>query len=157
MKVLKKLFVLLSISALMVACDETQVYQSWQDIAQLRWERSNVIENKVNIEDNSKQYKITLGLRYIPGIPEKEVKVLISIINLNGESQEIPYTVKLKDDNDEHLGEVMGELADITQVIEENYSFSEAGEYTFLIVQAMPQETLGGVLEVGLILNTKPQ
>lgn len=155
MKVLKILSVLFTLSLAMIACDSTQIYQNWQDIAQLQWKRDNVIENKVKIEDASKKYKISLGLRYLPEMPEKEVNVLVSIVRPNQETEQKAYTIKLKDDNGEHLGEVMGELADITQVVEEDFSFSEVGEYTFLIAQAMPQETLGGILEVGLILNTK--
>lgn len=155
MKIFNRVFLVLFLSVLIVSCDSSEIYQNWQDIKIYQWKRDNVITNKVNIEDIDKNYKLSIGLRYLPSINEKEIKLVMGIVSPKGETVQKSYTVKLKNDEGEHLGEVMGQVADIKQVVEENYTFKEKGEYTFNIAQAMPNDPQGGIGEVGLLINKK--
>lgn len=154
MRVFNRIFLGLMMPLFLFSCS-SHFHESWQDIAVMQWQRDNVITNKVNIENIDKPYNIMLGLRYIPAIPETDIKVVLEIINPKGEKIQKTHSIKVKNDKGEHVGEIMGELADVKQIVEEGYTFKEKGEYTFNIVQAMASDPQGGILEVGFILDEK--
>lgn len=133
------------------AC-EAPFFQKWQDIPLLKWEQSQIIANEVGIE-NPGNYKITLGIRHILETPYAEIKVAMDLESPSGKKDSRNYVIKLRNEKNEVLGEALSELVDLLQTVEESYAFSEKGTYKIIIRHAMNLPTLGGIIEVGLVID----
>jgi gliding motility-associated lipoprotein GldH len=128
-------------------------YKKYEGVAKLQWKRSNVLKYEVNIEDITPPYRLILGLRYISAIKHSSIKVILGMVSPSGKTDSKEYIIQLKDAKGEHLGEAMHDIADREQLMTSDFRFSEKGKYYFTITQATEAEDLGGIMEVGLILD----
>lgn len=150
------LLLFLVTTGLLTSCSEGQFfYKNWEGIPQLQWARNNAIVNEVQVkeEDKTKKYTLLLGARHIENIPYKDVTLNLVIKSPSGKEVKNTYTLVLKNEKNEVLGEAMAEIVDLEQIVEKEFIFEETGTYTFTITQASASEILGGFMEVGLLLK----
>ncbi len=149
-KYLPCILVLLSLTG----CEQ-HFFQKWTDIAYLNWTADNVVSNQIEITETEATYQISIGLRYLHDISQKGIKVALEISSPSQKTSTKEYEIMLKDENGDDIGEVMAELVDIIQIVENDFKFEEKGSYTFKIKQLTGDTELGGIVEVGLIVDKK--
>jgi gliding motility-associated lipoprotein GldH len=142
---------LLSLSA----CDSGNYYQKYENMKLLDWKKSIPTLFQVDIKEGNQKMDLVIGFRYIPHIKHKELKFNLLTKSPSGKEFSKEYTVAILDANDQPLGSTMGEMSDLEKVIEPDFNFSEKGIYTFTVSQAMPEEDVMGIMEVGLIVKKK--
>lgn len=99
--------------------------------------------------DNKTPKKIVLAMRYVANLPVKELKLNMEITAPSGKVASKEVIVSLKDAKGMHIGKVMGDIGDIDTVVEEKFTFPEAGKYKFAIKQNVASAIVG-IQEVGL-------
>ncbi|MEM1134690.1 MAG: gliding motility lipoprotein GldH [Bacteroidota bacterium] len=150
---MKKL-ILLPIMLFLFSCNENRLINQYEGVPQLNWEKNYIPSYTLNIEDAAAKYKVMIGLRHISEISYGEVLVNLKMTIPSGEVIETPYILELRDKTSGELkGSAMGDITDIEVAVEENFTFPESGEYKFSISHQMEQETLSGVMEVGLVVD----
>jgi len=138
---------------LLTACEKGLVFREYQDIAQLQWAREIVPSFKVKAPEGNPEMTLSIGFRHYSAIQKLAIPVELTMVTPSGESTSSKYEIAIRDQKGELLGQAMGDLTDIEVPIMEGFTMPETGEYTFKVAHTVEEDTLSGVLEVGLILK----
>jgi gliding motility-associated lipoprotein GldH len=138
---------------LITSCDRAKIYEKHLDNDRITWNRFDVKTFKVEIEDISSSYDFYIAIRHITGFPLDHIDIQFNIYTPSGETRMLEQTLRLKDDNDNWLGNGMGDLWDFSRLLREDFRFNQAGTCTVEISSSMPQVDLQGIMQVGLIVR----
>lgn len=142
----------LFLSSLIWSCDHIYKEYDKDSFTTLSWKKGDQIIFHPKIEDISKRYELVLGLRHIHGASIRRIEVIVKVISPAGLETERQYSFDVMDDEGESLASCAGNLCDIETVVDENLTFSETGDYQFVIRQNA-NETVRGIMEFGLIIR----
>jgi gliding motility-associated lipoprotein GldH len=137
------------------ACNSGNYYQKYEDIKLFDWRKSIPQVFQVDIKEDAPKLAIVAAFRYMPMIRHQALKFKLLIKSPSGKETAQDYTLAIRDKKGDHLGSTMGEMTDFEKEIESSFAFAEKGTYTFTITQAMDEDDVAGVMEVGLILRKK--
>jgi gliding motility-associated lipoprotein GldH len=107
------------------------------------------------IEDFSKSYRLILGIRHLYGFQLGSIEVTIKTISPSGKEVVKHYELKIKDSANRYLAKCSGDYCDLETVIEDHLSFTEGGQYTYVITHNGNAEIIPGVMELGLIIDER--
>lgn len=148
------IFCILCLTVALSGCNQ-YFMQKWEDIPMLTWKKSRVVSHTFNISDPDAQYELQLGLRHLRDISLKALRVSLEITKPDKQSSTKEYTLQLKDEKGEVIGQAMSELVDLIQTVEPDWKITQAGEYIFKITQKSNEDELGGIIEVGVVIVKK--
>lgn len=136
------------------SCDQA-VFKKWDDTSLTNniWDSGKEIQFNPEIEDITKAYSITIGIRHLYGLNLPELPLGVGIIAPSGATETKLYTIKLMDENNQPLASCSGSFCDLETEVEPSFTFSEKGKYTFIVQQLTGFEKLNGIMEVGLIIK----
>lgn len=134
------------------AC-ETSFYKKFQTIPNKQWKRAESVKFELDAQDTTTKFNISAAFRYSPIINHNAIKIDFTITTPSGKSESKTHIIAIKGADGKQLGEAMGDIADIKGVALANYTFAEKGKYVFEIKHGMPPEEVGGVYEVGVIVD----
>jgi gliding motility-associated lipoprotein GldH len=140
---------------LLVSCN--QIYKEYEkdSFATLSWKRGQQIIFYPEIDDLSKTYELTLGLRHVYGAQIKRMDISVTIVSPSGKEKIRQFSFDVMDDKGEFLASCAGNMCDLEAVVDDELSFSETGKYKFILTHNMDQERVRGVMEFGLIIGEK--
>lgn len=141
----------------LIACQpEGRVYVEHKKLSpDVEWLKEDSKEFKVPIEDASQPYKMSLSFRYANGYQFQIAKVKMTEISPSGKEQTYNYTLKIREDNGEYIGDAGYDIWDSEHLVEPAKKFQETGEYTYIIEHDMPNDPLNFAMEIGIILDKK--
>jgi len=148
------LLVIAASSALIIACGNT-VYKKW-DKSTLKdniWHSSQEIVFEPQIEDINRSYNVTIGIRYLYGLQLNELPIGVVYTAPSGNTDTTLYSLKLKAESGEYLGDCSGSYCDLESEVETSFKFQETGKYKVVVQQLSAYEKLVGIMEVGLIIK----
>jgi len=137
---------------LLFSCESAEFYKKYEDIAQVKWQKTQPISFEVNMTDTVTPFDWIISLRHTSSIQNGDIKVLLEAHSPSGKlvSQEYLLAIRNRQTGD-LLGSAMGDMCDTDNTVEKKFVFGEIGNYTFKIT---PQtEDALPVLEVGFILR----
>lgn len=148
------LILTIAIAAVFSACNSDKIIEEHKDLSpNIEWKKDLVIEWKATIEDAALTYDMSLALRFITGIPYKDVKVELETISPSGVVTKELFPINVKLSATQLNGECMGDYCDLTVPVKSKVKFLETGVYTFKARQAMPFPIITHVMELGLIIE----
>jgi len=149
-----KIMAIIFVAILFTACNKNKIYEKHKtNFPQFRWEKSNVVEFNPEIIDTTSNYKITVALRHVFGFNLKSIKIDLEIISPSGKNITNEYIVSFYDDEGDLLSLCAGDICDMEQLIEDDFSFNETGTYEINIYHLMNINPLPNIMEVGLIIE----
>ncbi len=140
---------LICVASLYTACKPDGQYR---ELKNAQWKQEETLQFDKEIPDNKVAYKVVLAMRYVAHIPFKELKMTMSMTAPSGKVASKNVVVSLKNAKGMHIGKVMGDIGDIDTVVEEKFSFPEAGKYKIELKQDVAAE-IGGIQEIGLKID----
>jgi gliding motility-associated lipoprotein GldH len=146
------LFILAGLLVL-TSCNRGKIYEKYIDNDRITWNRFDVKTFKVDIKDISSKYAFYVALRHVTDVPFRFITINFTLYTPSGESRTFEQKILLKDKEDKLLGDGMGDLWDVVQLVRDNFEFTEPGICTVEISSTMPQANLPGVMQVGLIVK----
>ena len=93
------------------------------------WNRFEPLEGVFKIENIKKQYEIKVELSVMDGFAYDQIPFEIVITSPSGQTNVLNRNMVIKDDEDKHIGKVVGDVWTIEQVIYSHKEFTEEGEY----------------------------
>jgi gliding motility-associated lipoprotein GldH len=143
-------FFFLLIATGLFSCDG--VYREWEkeSFSLLSWKPGQAIRFYPEIDDSSKTYTLTLGVRHLYGVTIDHIQVAITRSSPSGKEEVKNYTLRLTDSSGKSLASCAGNMCDFEDVVDNKLTFSEEGKYTVAIV---PSEQIRGIMEFGFILS----
>lgn len=145
---IRKLIIGFSLLGLLVACNQSTVFNSTKKYESLVWESGDVPEFTVPVDVDSVNYNFIFLFRYSQGFPVSDVKVTVNETNPKGETVSYPLIFSVKDENGEYIGDGSGDIWDLEVPFKQNIKL-EKGSYTFSFEQET-SDRLPLVMEVGV-------
>lgn len=145
----------LSLLFISVACQKAKsTYSKFDtDFENNRWTTSDEKKYSFEITDDSKNYTIDLKFSHIYNCQYEKVPLRITISDPNGNVEQIPFVLKIKDASGKQLSDCTGDVCDVTVPFKENIRLSK-GNYTLTITNTFTGAYLPNVLGVGLEVKT---
>jgi gliding motility-associated lipoprotein GldH len=151
---MKKTLVLMAIiSASLLSCSKSKVYEKFIKLDNYKWKRDNLIRFDVDIKDIKTNYDVTLAIRHTTYYAFANIKVNVTLTFPSGETRAKYYNIFLRDTDGSFKGEGAGDLWDITYPVFNDITFSEAGTYKFEVQNVMPIVELPDIMDVGLVVR----
>lgn len=152
-----------AISALVLTscADNNYVFDQNVEIPNARWIVSERAKLKVDITDTINQHNFYINVRNTEEYPYRNLYVFVTTIFPNEKSSRDTVGIVLADATGRWLGSGSGFLSSsqhLTNTILYQYNkrFPVAGEYIFEIEQAMREDTLVGIQNIGLKIEKNP-
>lgn len=140
---------------LLASCDKTRVYDEYQSLPN-EWHKDSVVTFKVAVPDTLEKYNLFINVRNNSDYKYSNLFVITKINFPFGKVVSDTLQYEMAKPSGEWLGSGFGEVKESKLWYKENFQFSEAGEYSVTIQQAMRKrdstkgiERLFGVTEVG--------
>mgnify|MGYP003394259527 CR=1 FL=1 len=152
MKLFKRILPLLVISCWLLAsgCDPNRVFEDNTDLPELTWDTKNKISFDVDIQDTVSLHNLYVNVRHASHYQYANLFVFVTIKFPNGKLSKDTLECKFADEAGQWKGEGMGDIWDNQILWKSNVKFPISGTYIFQLEQAMRDEQLPFVMDVGL-------
>ncbi|MDG1332627.1 MAG: gliding motility lipoprotein GldH [Crocinitomicaceae bacterium] len=152
---MNKLLAILLLSVTMISCQpEGRIFSENKELsANLEWLKDDAVTFKVPVEDIGSTYDMSLTFRYTEGYQYDVAKVKVTQISPSGKEIENEYSMKVRDENGDYIGEAALDIWDSEHLVEEKMKFDESGTHSFKVEHIMPRDPLHFAMEIGLILD----
>ena len=133
---------------------EGRIYEKHKDLSpNVEWLRSDVRTFEFVVEDTLSTYELGVGLRYASGFVPQYGKVSMVLTSPSGKSTEHMFSLKVREDNGDYIGEPGFEIWDSHHPVLKNVTFEESGEYQATFQHAMERDPMNMVMEIGLTID----
>lgn len=147
------IFPVLLLTFLFTSCKPGTIYEKHQNTGGLVWNRFDMKNFEVEIEDISITYDFYIAIRHHTDIPYRKLDVYFTLYTPSGEMRTNKLEIPVKDKDGKLLGNGLGNLWDLNYLAFEGFVFTEPGICIFEVSSAMPQVDLGGIMQIGLIIT----
>ena len=134
------------------SCQEPAVFREYRKMANVSWNRFNILEFEVLVEKGD-LLDFDILLRHHTDFPYDKLYVNITFYTPGGDMRSAEYDFKLKNENGKWLANGMGDLWDIELPIRKEMHFYEAGICKVRIENKYPKVNTPGIIEVGLLVK----
>lgn len=148
------LLVLLSI--VLFSCGEQPLYEKVYSFNEREWSLDQKPEFKVEIQDTTAVYDISLTLRTTTDYKFNNLWIFLKTTIPDGQSERKPFQIRIANEDGSWVGTKTG------SVVETSLDFPARklpmkGGYTFTVEQAVTQSVIDEVLDIGLrVKESKP-
>jgi gliding motility-associated lipoprotein GldH len=142
--------IFLSLILVLSSCDQSRVYEKNIKIPEGIWDRQNIIQFEIQIEDTITSHNLYVNVRNASLYPMSNLYLFITTTAPSGHSVRDTVDVILADEKGKWLGSGLGDIWDLQQMYKQNVRFAQSGKYSFDFEQAMRNEKLPFILDVGL-------
>jgi len=151
----KQLLYIILISLLIfTSCKPKHFYNEFKTVDVKKWKSTDTLTYTVDIEDAKPEYNVSISIRY-----QKDYEfsnIWLSVIDTyDNENKTVRVEVPLFKKDGKPYGKKSGSFC--TQTIPYQYRtrFPKAGKYKLSIVQLMRKDPIGGISDVGVIIDKK--
>ncbi|MCR9152934.1 MAG: gliding motility lipoprotein GldH [Bacteroidetes bacterium] len=135
------------------ACSEKPYYEEYQPVAKAGWYADSLISFEVEIEDTLSSYRIFLNFRGTNDYPFSNLYLFRKIYNKGSEAYSDTVNFIMADPYGKWLGEGMGAVKTFVRMYRRQpLRFNQKGKYRFELQQAMRENPLPGIKDVGITI-----
>jgi gliding motility-associated lipoprotein GldH len=138
------------ISLLTLSCDRNRVFEQNIRITGYTWNNKNIIHFDVNIADTVNPHNIYINIRNRSQYKYSNIFMFITTHAPNGEFVRDTFEITLADNRGRWLGKGIGNVWSLQVPYLRNIKFPYRGIYMFDIEQAMWDNELAHIADVGL-------
>ncbi len=151
---LKKLLFLSAI-AFLISCEPNLVYEKNDSIQDEKWHYRDKVEFKVEITDTVNMHNIHINVRNSVDYNYMNLYMFLNTEFPDGRIVRDTLECILADRRGEWLGDGFGRIKSHQFLFRENTFFPQKGEYIFRFEQAMREEVLEGITDIGIRIERK--
>lgn len=120
------------------------------------WGHQQVLEFKVNVDDNNQRYDLFLNLRHTSKYKYSNLSVIIEEISPKNQEQKYPIELQLTTPDGRWIGTGTSNILSYQVQFLKGHHFTDTGEYTFRVKQNMRVNPLPEIVDVGIkVMNGK--
>ncbi len=118
-----------------------------------RWYQSEVLSLKYDNAKEGNSKSLYIDLSYLYGSQFSEIPLDVYIITPLHQIYKYPVVIELIDDQQNELGDCVGDYCDMKKVILENQIFSEKGIYKINVLNNFNNNYLPNIISVGIEIH----
>jgi gliding motility-associated lipoprotein GldH len=134
----------------LAGCDSNTLYDDTKPIPGGVWNEKNTITFKVPVTDTVNIHKFYLGVRHTTGYRFANLFLFINTTFPDGKNARDTVECILADRSGKWLGKGITDMRDNQVLLRRGLKFPQAGTYVFEIEQAMREQELEGISDIGL-------
>jgi gliding motility-associated lipoprotein GldH len=146
---------ILLIFPLIQSCEDQRFFEEYISIPDSKWEASKHANFEVSIEDTAANYDFFINIRNTASFPYSNLFLFINTYFPDGRASRDTVELFLADNEGKWLGQGSGRIYDNRVLFKRNVIFPLKGTYVFEVEQAMRQEVLPEIMDVGLRIEKK--
>ncbi|MES2559187.1 MAG: gliding motility lipoprotein GldH [Bacteroidota bacterium] len=150
MKVWCKLFLVVSILMLFVACDSGRVFDDNKSIPGNAWFHKNAVPFEIQVTDTTKLYNVYVNVRINSEYKYSNIFMWLNTTNPQKKMDQRRIEIRLADEGGKWLGHGLGDIFDYQFPVFQKIKFPNSGFYRFELEQNMRDDTLMNVKAVGI-------
>lgn len=143
-----KMLLFVATASLFFACNN-YVAKDFKKFDDLVWNREDIKEFVIDIPSDTITADVLLHVRYASGFVFQNLTLAIEETDPTGQTQVIPATYKLRNDNGDYIGDGSGDIWDIVFPLKQRIKLAR-GTYRYRIGHTMPQDKLMMIMELGI-------
>jgi len=134
-----------------VVCIQCTNKQSAQlNFPKNRWYQIEVLSLDFTPTSLNESHIIQLDFSYVHGFQFSDIPLEIYITSPLDQVEKTLVTLHLLDDDNNELGDCVGDYCDLKFIIKDNYQFTESGNYKIQVLNTFDHEYLPNVLSVSV-------
>lgn len=137
------------VTLLLTSCQEVPFYERNSAIPKQLWDSSYKPQFQVEVENKEDRFDLFFNIRHTAYYPYSNFSFYIEQKQLQQDSI-IRSEIKLAESDGRWLGNSAGNLYGQTVLLRENFTFPDTGKYVFSVGQAMRENPLRGINDVGI-------
>ncbi|MFA7081602.1 MAG: hypothetical protein WC135_03220 [Bacteroidales bacterium] len=154
-KAFNYLVVLIILPLIFSSCTKNQVYEDSISFPNSTWQRieegKDITFEKIIIKSVKDEYDFNVSFVHKPTINVDEISFILRIISPSGISKETIHTIELKGrDKAKFIGNNLGEIIDIKEVVKQYSTLPEVGEYKVIISNYSNKYEIKGLEQITL-------
>lgn len=147
---MKKIFLLLLITGLLLSCNSKSVYDELDtNFPENRWLKTDVRTHEFTIPEGEENYNMVLHFSHVYGYQFASVPITIDITNPDQTNVVKTVNLQIKDDAGQELGDCAGDYCDLFHTFMANEALLP-GNYQVKISQQFPGDFMPNVLGIGI-------
>lgn len=142
--------IMLTTILLLSACDSNRVYDNSTAIAEIGWEQHDIKRYDVQINQTDSRYNMYINIRNNTDYQYSNIYLFVNTIFPDGGTIRDTVECLVADIDGRWLGRGNRKLRDNQYMIRSGFRFPDTGTYHFELQQAMREQTLQGITDVGI-------
>ena len=138
------------IAVLVVSCSDDRIYDEVQKISFTGWDKADRKSFTISVNDTAQAYDIFLHLRNKTSYANQNLWVFVKTSAPNGDNITDTLQFMLADHTGKWLGKGLGSINSMLIPYKQNIRFPYRGIYTFEFTQAMREDILHGIIDIGI-------
>lgn len=133
-----------------VACNSPDIYDKYKPVDKNGWHKEDIIAFDPEIPDTTNQYNFIVNLRHTTDYKYRNIYFFTTTHFPNGDVSRDTIELMLAGKSGEWKGKGFGSVKTYRQMLLRGVRFDQQGRYVFEFRQAMRQDTLKGLEDIGL-------
>ncbi|HEY4787376.1 MAG TPA: gliding motility lipoprotein GldH [Bacteroidales bacterium] len=133
-------------------CNFDSIYEKSEDIPKEEWNKNEVIKFEIPVTDTIHGYRIFVNVRNSNEYPYSNLFLFLTTYSPQGKSVKDTLEMTLADDRGKWLGSGFGGIWSSETALRNNtvIRFPSSGIYRIEVVQAMRDDVLRGIKDIGI-------
>ncbi len=139
------------------SCDQNRIYEKNVRIPDASWDLNNILEFETEINDLSLLYNFYINIRNTTDYKYSNIYFFINTTFPSGEVAHDTLECLLADYKGKWLGKGFGKIKESHILFKSSFRFPQTGLYKFEVEEAMREDTLKGITDIGIrIVKAEP-
>ena len=149
--------ILLALTTVLISCETNRIYETNHDFEDRTWKINEAQEFEFRIDDPEKKYNLYYNVRNSLDYPYSRIFIMYHLQDSLG--NELQSKLDTQDLFDQKTGvpfgtSSLGDIYDHRFLLLNDYEFKLPGKYKLKLEQSTRQDTLKGVLAIGVRVET---
>ena len=146
---MKKLILLILINVSLLSCNRNLVFSEFQSLPMMGWEADSVLVYDPQIVDSTSKYELQIIIRHTDKYPYQNLWLFVDVKKDSTILRRDTLESFLADDRGQWIGYGM-RLYELPILYLDKLNLPQGGDYEVVIQQGMREDTLPGIVDVGL-------
>lgn len=146
---MKKLILLILINISLLSCNRNVVFTEFQSLLAVGWEADSVLVYSPQIDDTTSTYELQIIVRHTDKYPYQNLWLFVDVAKDSTILRRDTIESFLADDRGQWLGHGM-RIYELPLLYLEKLPLVQSGDYEVIVQQGMREDTLRGIVDVGL-------
>lgn len=150
-----KIFWLAAVVAAMVGCDSNEYFEEYQELDKNGWASNKQLAFAIDAKDTQIEHNLFVMIRNTKKYKYQNLYLFLDVMAPSGKLERDTIECLLADAGGKWYGDHSGNIVESKVWFKTDYKFAELGQYQFLFEQAMREDKLEEVIDLGFRVEYK--
>lgn len=150
MKINARWIFLLLLCGVFTSCDPSRFFEENKKVVKGEWDQNTPLVFQVSVEDTASLFNVYINVRNAGSYRFSNLYLFVNTVFPGGQLERDTLEITLASPDGRWLGDGLGDIFDNRILFKEDVRFTQPGEYSFELIQAMRINPLPGIMDAGI-------